>query len=71
MSKKTKLIGTLHILGVGATSYLAQVSHLPAEQVAKWTLHEWVGASLFIALSVMSAWKLFLTNPNDIVSKTP
>lgn len=67
MSRKNKLIGTLHVIGVGVLSYLGQVSHVPAETVAKWTLHEWVGAGLFVLLAVLSAWKLFLTNPNDIL----
>jgi len=71
MSRKNKLIGTLHVIGVGILSYLGQVSHVPAEQVAKWTMHEWAGAILFVLLAVVSAWKLFLINPSEVVSPKP
>ncbi len=69
MSKRTKLVGTLHVLSVGILSYVAQISNVPAEEIARWGLHEWTRSGLLVALAVLSAWKLLLTNPNDITSQ--
>ena len=65
MTRKNKLIGTLYVFGTLIQSYLGQVSHVPAEQVAKWTVHEWTGSMLFVILAGMTAWKAFITNPAE------
>jgi len=70
MSAKNKLIGFLFVFGTLIQSYLGQVSHVPAETVAQWTLHEWVGSLLYVTLAGITAWKAFITNPNE-ATKTP
>lgn len=69
MSRKTKLLGTLSVSSAMILSYVAQVSHVPAEVVAKWSQHEWVGAALLVILSGLSTWKIFLTDPKADADK--
>ena len=63
MTRKNRFIGTLFVLGTIVQNYLAQISHVPSEQIAKWTIHDWTGALLFVTLAGMTAWKAFLQNP--------
>lgn len=65
MSRKNKLIGWLFVLGTLIQSYLGQISHVSAEQVAKWTIHEWTGSLLYVLLAGLTAWKAYITNPAD------
>lgn len=43
-----------------ATNYEAQISHLTNDQIAHWTLHDWVGALLNVAIAVGLAAKAYL-----------
>ena len=61
----------IYVLIAGVTSYLTQVSHVPREQVATWSLHEWAGALLFVGLAVLNAWKAFRSDPNAKTGGTP
>lgn len=63
MNSRARLLGILFVVGQMLQSYLAQVSHLPSEQVARWTLHDWAGSLLFVGLAGITAWKSFLTDP--------
>jgi hypothetical protein len=65
MSRKNKLLCFIYVLGALIQSYLGQISHVPAEQVAKWTAHDWTGSALFVLLAGLTAWKTFITNPDD------
>jgi hypothetical protein len=37
-------------------SYVAQISHVPAATVAAWSLHEWAGAVILVAVSGVVTW---------------
>lgn len=69
MSKKNKLLGTIAVSSSMILSYISQISHVPTDVVAKWSLHEWVGAALLVVLSGLSTWKIFLQNPNGEAAK--
>lgn len=70
MNSRLRLIGYLYVLGLMLQSYLGQVSHVRAEVVAQWTLHEWVGALGYVALAGATAWKAFLHDPNAAYAPT-
>jgi hypothetical protein len=70
MTNRNRLIGTLCVFIVAAQNYVSQISHIPTAQVALWSLHEWVGACLNVAIAAAVAWKAFLSDSN-FPTKTP
>lgn len=63
MSLTQKYVCLLSVFIVMAQNYLAQISHVPNAEIVQWTLHDWAGALINVALSGAIAWKIFLIDP--------
>ena len=71
MSTNKKSLCAISVFIVVAQNYISQISHVSNAQINAWTLHDWSGALLNVALSGAFAWKIFLTEPNTAPPAPP
>ena len=64
MKTTNKSLCAISVFIVVAQNYVSQISHVSNAQINAWTLHDWTGALLNVALAGAFAWKIFLTDPN-------
>ena len=62
MTTRQKIVGALLVFTVIAQNYVAQISHVPSDAIAKWTVHDWVGALLQVAVAGAITAKAYLAD---------